>query len=403
MIGGMAPGGKMNFGPGDRIGDYEVLCPLGAGGMGSVYKVRHAISQRVEALKVILPGTSATPEMTERFLREIRLQASLEHPHIASLHNAFRFHDELVMVMEFVEGVSLREKLHSLGVTLGQALEYAGQVLSALAYAHAHGVVHRDIKPSNVMIAPHGVVKLLDFGLAMSSDAENHNVDLTLTQPGTLLGSPHYISPEQARGERADARSDVYSTGAMLYEMVAGRPPFQATGAGGAYAIIAAHLHEVPRSPAEVNPHVPQELARIVLKALAKSPGDRFSNAEEFLTALKFIQLDSNRLNDTATVALESMRANAPSAAPAALDAFVLSDADMERVSKDLATYIGPIAQILVRRAASESRTLHDLYQALAQEISSVSKREQFLAGMQRGSLSRSVAGTPSGGSRTSG
>jgi serine/threonine protein kinase len=395
MIGGMAPGGKMNFGPGDRIGDYEVVCPLGAGGMGSVYKVRHAISQRIEALKVILPGTSATPEMTERFLREIRLQASLEHPHIASLHNAFRIHDELVMVMEFVEGVSLREKLHSLGITLGQALEYAGQVLSALAYAHAHGVVHRDIKPSNVMIAPHGVVKLLDFGLAMSSDAESHNVDLTLTQPGTLLGSPHYISPEQARGERADARSDVYSTGAMLYEMVAGRPPFQATGAGGAYAIIAAHLHEAPRSPAEVNPHVPQELARIVLKALAKSPADRFSNAEEFLAALKLIQLDSNRLNDTATVAMGSP--------PTAVDAFVLSAADMERVSKDLATYIGPIAQILVRRAASESRTLHDLYQALAQEISSVSKREQFLAGMQRASFSRSASGTPSGGSRTSG
>jgi len=286
------------------------------------------------------------------------------------------------------------KKLHSLGITLSQALEYAAQVLSALAYAHAHGVIHRDIKPSNVMIAPHGVVKLLDFGLAMSSDAESHNLDLTLTQPGTLLGSPYYISPEQARGERADARSDVYSTGAMLYEMVAGRPPFEAAGAGGAYAIIAAHLHEAPRSPAEVNPHVPQELARIVLKALAKSPADRFSNAEEFLTALKFIQLDSNRLNDTATVAV---------AAPAAVDAFVLSDADMERVSKDLASYIGPIAQILVRRAASESRTLHDLYQALAQEISSVSKREQFLAGMQRGSLSRSASGTPSGGSRTSG
>ena len=394
----MAPGGKMNFGPGDRIGDYEVLCPLGAGGMGSVYKVRHAISQRVEALKVILPGSSATPEMTERFLREIRLQASLEHPHIASLHNAFRFHDELVMVMEFVEGVSLRERLHSLGITLSQALEYAEQVLSALSYAHAHGVVHRDIKPSNVMIAPHGVVKLLDFGLAMSSDAESHNVDLTLTQPGTLLGSPHYISPEQARGERADARSDVYSTGAMLYEMVAGRPPFQATGAGGAYAIIAAHLHETPRSPAEVNPQVPHELARIVLKALAKVPADRFSNAEEFLNALKLIQLDSNRLNDTATVAIESVRPTQPVA-----DAFVLSAADMERVSKDLASYIGPIAQILVRRAASESHTLHDLYQALAQEISSVSKREQFLAGIQRGSLSRSASGTPSGGSRTSG
>src|ERR1700735_5237107 len=103
----MAPGAKMICASGDRIGDYEVLAPLGAGGMGSVYKVRHAISQRVEALKVILPNTSATPDTTERFLREIRLQASLEHPHIASLHNAFRIHDELVMVMEFVEGVSL--------------------------------------------------------------------------------------------------------------------------------------------------------------------------------------------------------------------------------------------------------------------------------------------------------
>src|SRR5580704_609238 len=195
MIGAMAQGGKMIFGPGDRIGDYEVLAPLGAGGMGSVYKVRHAISQRVEALKVILPTGSHTPEMTERFLREIRLQASLEHPHIASLHNAFRLHDELVMVMEFVEGVSLRDKLHSPGITLGQALEYAAQVLAALIYAHSQGVVHRDIKPSNVMIASHGVVKLLDFGLAASVTPAAR--DSELTQPGTLLGSPYYISPEQ--------------------------------------------------------------------------------------------------------------------------------------------------------------------------------------------------------------
>src|SRR5580704_8503470 len=140
MIGAMAQGGKMTFGPGDRIGDYEVLAPLGAGGMGSVYKVRHAISQRVEALKLILPNGSHTPETAERFLREIRVQASLEHPHIASLHNAFRIspgqtglgqtglgqteNDELVMVMEFVEGVSLRDKIRSPGITLGQALEY---------------------------------------------------------------------------------------------------------------------------------------------------------------------------------------------------------------------------------------------------------------------------------------
>jgi serine/threonine protein kinase len=388
----MAPGGKMIFGPGDRIGDYEVLCPLGAGGMGSVYKVRHAISQRIEALKVILPSASPSPEMAERFLREIRLQASLEHPHIASLHNAFRIHDDLVMVMEFVEGVSLREKLRSAGITLPQALEYAAQVLAALAYAHGHGVIHRDIKPSNVMIASHGVVKLLDFGLAMSSVPEGQNAELTLTQPGTLLGSPYYISPEQARGERADARSDVYSTGAMLYEMVAGRPPFEAGGAGGAYAIIAAHLQETPRSPSEVNPQVPRELARMTLKALAKHPAERFQTAEEFLAALQSIQMDAIRLNETATVAMESVGG-----------ASVHSDADLERASKDLATFIGPIAHILVRRAAHESTTLNELYRTLAQEIGSAANREQFLASMPRAPLSRSAAGTPSGGSRTSG
>jgi eukaryotic-like serine/threonine-protein kinase len=420
----MAQGGKMTFGPGDRIGDYEVLAPLGAGGMGSVYKVRHAISQRVEALKVILPNGSHTPETAERFLREIRVQASLEHPHIASLHNAFRIspghtglgqtglgqteNDELVMVMEFVEGVSLRDKIRSPGITLGQALEYASQVLAALEYAHGHGVIHRDIKPSNVMIASHGVVKLLDFGLATSSmtggaganATDDDATELTLTQPGTLLGSPFYISPEQARGERADARSDIYSTGAMLYEMVAGRPPFEGTGGAGAYAIIAAHLHQTPRSPCEVNPQAPQELARIILKALAKNPADRFSNAQDFLAALKCIRLDAVRLHESATVAVTRTVAVA---APAP------SDADLERASKDLATYIGPIAHILVRRAAPESRTLGELYQTLAQEISSVTKREQFLAGMPRATLSRAApashsgGGTPSAGSRTSG
>lgn len=388
----------MNFGPGDRIGDYEVLALLGAGGMGSVYKVRHAISQRVEALKIILPSISGTPEMAERFLREIRLQASLEHPHIAALLNAFRIHDQLVMVMEFMEGVSLREKLRSSGITQGQALEYGAQVLAALAYAHSHGVIHRDIKPSNVMIASHGVVKLLDFGLAVSASSEKQ--DLELTQPGTLLGSPYYISPEQARGERADARSDIYSTGAMLYEMVAGCPPFDAGGAGGAYAIIAAHLHQTPKSPAEVNPQVSPELARLILKALAKRPAERFSSAEEFLEALDRLRLETVRMDQTATVALPSM---GPASLEATADASLHSDADLQRVSKELATFIGPIAHILVRRAAPESPTFSDLCQKLAQEISSTSHREQFLGSLSRPPLTRSATGTPSGGSRTAG
>jgi eukaryotic-like serine/threonine-protein kinase len=313
--------------------------------------------------------------------------------------------------MEFVEGVSLREKLRRSGITLAQALEYGAQVLGALAYAHGHGVVHRDVKPSNVMIGPHGMVKLLDFGLAASSVPGGQ--DLELTRPGTMLGSPHYLSPEQARGERADARSDIYSTGAMLYEMVAGKPPFDSGGSGGAYAIIAAHLSQIPRSPSDVNPQVPAALARVILKALAKRPAERFSSAEEFLGAL-----DTIRLNDTATVVAQnpipddestvmaSSSRPTPAEAPAIVAgvsrAAVYSDAELERVSKDLATYIGPIAHILVRRAAPGSPTLIDLYQTLANEISSAGKREEFLGRMPR-ALSRSTSVSPSGAEGPSG
>jgi eukaryotic-like serine/threonine-protein kinase len=389
----VAPGSsKMIFAPGDRVGDYEVLLPIGAGGMGSVFKVRHAISQRIEAFKVILPNASATPVIVERFLREIRLQARLEHPHIAAMHNAFRHGDQLVMVMEFVEGVSLRDKLRAPGITLPQALEYASQVLGALAHAHSHGVIHRDIKPSNVMIGPHGVVKLLDFGLATSLLGAAQD-DIELTQPGTMLGSPYYISPEQARGEHVDARSDVYSMGAMLYEMAAGRPPFESHESGGAYAIIAAHLHNVPQSPREVNPEVSVELARIVLKALAKKPSERFLTAADFLKAL-----DAIRLNETATVTTKPFEREAVESPVSGF-----TDADLDRICKELMAYVGPIAHILVRRAAASHYTQHDLCEALAKEISSPSHREQFLASMLRAPISRSASETPSPGSQSSG
>lgn len=371
----------MVFGPGQLIGDYEVMGQLGAGGMGSVYKVRHTISHRVEALKIIRPDTSA-PEMAERFLREIRLQASLNHPNIASVHNAFRIDDELLMIVEFIEGTSLVDKLRPPGVKLARAIDYTIQVLSALSYAHAHGVIHRDIKPSNIMIDSTGSVKLLDFGLATTGREPD------LTQPGTLLGSPYYMSPEQVRGERVDGRSDLYSAGALLYEMVTGRPPFNAPTA---HAVIAGHLHQDPLPPGECNPGVAPGVSRIILKALAKNPDERIQTADEFRRAL-----EASRLADTTTLAITPVPPTQPDAAP-------YGKAEIERAGKDLATYIGPIAHIVVRRAATQCLTLSDLYQTVSLEISSVANRQQFLAAMPMEGVIRSTSGTPSGGSRTSG
>jgi eukaryotic-like serine/threonine-protein kinase len=266
---------------GQRVGDYEVLSLLGAGGMGRVYKVRNIISDRVEAMKVLLPDFAAEPELAARFMAEIRTLGGLDHPNIAQLRTAFQFENQLVMIMEFVEGTTL-EKLGSQShLPVSDVIEYSLQALSALSYAHGRGVTHRDIKPANIMITSHGLVKLMDFGIAKSSN------DLHLTRPGTTMGSVYYISPEQVRGGTADPRSDVYSFGVTLYELLAGRRPFQADTA---YSVLNAQLNEMPPPLFQVNPELPQEISGIVLHAMAKSPADRFQTAEDFRMALKALR-----------------------------------------------------------------------------------------------------------------
>ena len=173
----------MNLEIGSTVGDYQVVGILGAGGMGQVYKVRNVISDRVEAMKVLLPDLVNQPDLADRFLREIKVQASLEHPNIAALHTAVRVENQLLMLMEFVEGVTLDQKLKDGPLPAAEAVNYIMQVLAALDYAHARGVVHRDIKPANMMLTPGGVVKLMDFGIARSS------ADHKLTQTGTTVGS----------------------------------------------------------------------------------------------------------------------------------------------------------------------------------------------------------------------
>jgi serine/threonine protein kinase len=266
-----------------RIGDYEILDELGSGGMGKVYRVRNVISDRIEAMKVLLPDLAGRQELAARFLREIKVLATLDHPNIAALRTALTLDNQLVMIMEYVEGTTLASRLERGAVAVPEALSYIDQVLSALSYAHQQHVIHRDIKPGNMMLTTHGIVKLMDFGLARS-DEEGSPMNLTKT--GTTLGSISYMSPEQVKGENTDERSDLYSVGISLYEIVTGRRPFQANSD---YSIMTAHVTETPRPPIEFQPGLPAALNDIILTAIAKTPGMRFQSADAFRNALKSV------------------------------------------------------------------------------------------------------------------
>ncbi len=279
MVCAGAAGEIMSFRVGDTVGEYNIVGVLGSGGIGRVFRVEHAITRRVEAMKILLEASDDACEQAQRFLREIQIQARLNHPNIAAVHNAFWAQERLVMVMELVEGESLERLLERGRISLMNAIQYARQALAALAYAHAHAVTHRDIKPANVMVTPEGVVKLTDFGLAKTP------ADPRLTRSGTPMGSVYYIPPEQVRGNvPVDARADVYSLGVVLYEMVTGRRPFESDSA---YAIMQAHVNEAPKPPAEVEPSLPTALSEIILTALAKDPAKRFQSADAFRSALE--------------------------------------------------------------------------------------------------------------------
>src|SRR6185437_10134606 len=271
----------MAFEVGQIAADYEIQGLLGKGGMGRVYRVRNVISNRVEAMKVLLADVAAEAELGDRFIGEIRTLARLDHPNIAKFHTAFKFENQLVMLMELVEGFTLSDRGKEGPVPLDEILSYASQTLSALSYAHQNGVIHRDIKPSNIMVTPHGVVKLMDFGIAKST------FEPLLTRPGTTMGSMLYMSPEQVRGMTVDARSDIYSVGVLLYELTAGRRPFEAENT---YAILEAQLNATPQAPIELNQALPKPLNDIIMTALAKEPMQRFQTAEAFRNALESIR-----------------------------------------------------------------------------------------------------------------
>ena len=276
-----------------QIGDYEIIRELGHGGMGQVFLVRNLISDRMEAMKILLPDLASQGELAARFMREIKLLASLDHPNIAALRTAFSANNELIMIMEYVEGDTLAHRLERGAFSPAEALNYIDQVLAALSYAHAKGIIHRDIKPANMMLTPAGVLKLMDFGIARSG------TDFGLTVTGSTLGSLGYMSPEQIQAQTTDARSDLYSVGVSLYEMVTGQHMFSATSS---FSMMEAHVKEKPRAPIEVHPSLPKPLSDAILMAVAKSPAERFQTADAFRNALAQIRQSVDAVSMSMTV-----------------------------------------------------------------------------------------------------
>ncbi len=260
----------------DQVGDYKITGRLGSGGAGDVFRVEHIITGRVEAMKILYATMDA--DRAERILREAKIQARLQHPHLTELRHAFWHKGDMILVLELVEGHSLKEIIARGPVPVATARRYALQLLDGLAHAHAKGVIHRDITPANILITEQGLVKLSDFGLAK----EPH--DRRVTMAGAMVGTVFYAAPEQIRsGLEADRRSDIYSCGVVLYELFTGRKPFEASTS---FQMMMHHAETRPMPPQRLRDEIPPEFDRAILRAMEKDPAQRFSSALEFREAL---------------------------------------------------------------------------------------------------------------------
>ncbi|HEU0219861.1 MAG TPA: protein kinase [Gallionella sp.] len=264
-----------------QIGRYEVLGELGQGAMGIVYKAKDPLIDRVVAIKTINLGLALDEkeEYEGRFYQEAKAAGRLNHPNIVTIYDVGKSGDVAYIAMEFLQGRELRDIMNGEGLLpVDQVLDIVAQVAQGLAYAHEHEIVHRDIKPSNIMVVRDGHVKITDFGIArMASSAVR-------TQTGMVLGSPKYMSPEQVMGKAIDQRSDIFSLGVMLYEMLTGQAPFNGENVN---AIMYQTLNAVPAPPSTLNPAVPEMTNFIVAKALAKKLEDRYQNAKDFAVDLR--------------------------------------------------------------------------------------------------------------------
>src|SRR5258707_2570356 len=279
---------------GKLIGHYRIESLIGVGGMGEVYLARDERLGRKAALKLLPDNLTIDEAQLSRFKNEARSASALNHPNILTVYEIGAEGDRQFIAMEFIDGVTLRASIMRGRIKPHAALEIAVQVASALAAAHAAGVVHRDIKPENIMLRPDGYVKVLDFGIAKltehrpPSDDDTSETTATLqTRPGLVLGTARYMSPEQARGQKVDARSDIWSLGVVLYEMVGGRPPFRGDTPSDCIVSI---LTTEPPPLSGVLPNVPLKLESILQKALRKNSDERYQTIKEMLADLRIVK-----------------------------------------------------------------------------------------------------------------
>jgi serine/threonine-protein kinase len=371
----------------ERLGKYEIRGALGKGAMGTVYKGFDPHIERFVAIKTIrkdLVEPELAAQYMARFKNEAKAAGRLHHPNIVGVYEYGEDAEVTFIAMEYVEGAGLREYLNRrLTFDFAQLVALMDQLLNALEFAHARGVVHRDIKPSNLIVTSQGVLKVADFGIA--------RVDRTdLTTVGMLIGTPLYMSPEQCRGLDVDSRSDLFSTGVVLYELLTGEKPFRGNMEQITYKI----CHEDPEPPSRLSKlRLPMAVDQLVATALAKDPGARFQDAHAFRDSLRDVAQLSVEVEDgagTTMMAIGTLRLEKP--APA-WDEETLATAEHE-----LARALGPMAKVIVHRAAAQASDRAELCSILSDSIMDPDTRRQFIQAFERtgGSGARTGGGTSS-------